>query len=395
MLQLTQQQNQVNNIQFIFLHFLKQVFFNKEILSQSAVILFNILFTDTGAFQFGNVGSTAKSKPITFGTPATNATTVPSTNLFGATTNTSSTPQSAFAFGVNKTEAETKPSLFSTTTTQSSGFGTFTTPAFGQVNAVNAAPTFGSVTKTPATTASTNLFGNTLSTQNAPAFGATQPKTENAFGMAANQNAPTPVFGGQNQTNTFGSTINPPAFGATTNLFGNAATTQSQPAFGANASLFSTPTTAVNAAQPTNSAFGAPSGVFAFGQSQTAAPIPATTASTGLFGSSNTSTNTNSPFVFGQTNATSSATPSQPTGLFGTKPAETTNSSLTAPAAFGSTSPAFNFSAKPMFGNQTDNKPPAFSFNAPNTAPANVSAFGSAPAPAPQFGNTNGIGMLD
>lgn len=320
---------------------------------------------------------------------------MPSTNLFGAAanaTNASSMPSSAFAFGANKTVADTKPSLFTTPTTQSAGFGAFSSPTFGQTNAV---PAFGSVTNAPATTTSTNLFGNAANAQNPPAFGATQPKTDTVFGIASNQSTAAPAFGSQNQTSTFGSSGNPPAFGTTNNLFGSSSGAQNPPAFGATTNMFSTPTTAANSIQTTNSAFGTPSGVFAFGQTQ--APTPATTASTGIFGSANTSTNTNSPFVFGQTNSAQQATPSQPTGLFGAKPADNTNAnaSLTAPAAFGSTSPAFNFSAKPMFGSQPETKPAAFSFNATNTAPANVSAFGSAPAPTPtpQFGSSNGIGM--
>lgn len=351
---------------------------------------------------------------MTFGSVA--ATNAPPIGLFGTvnTTSANTTTPNAFSFGANKPATDTKPSLFSTPTTQS-GLGAFsapafgqttttpafgqttTTPAFGQTTATpafgqtNPPPSFGSITNAATTTASTSLFGNAA--QNTPIFGssntsATQPKVENAFGMSSNPSNSTPVFGSQNPSSTFGSSMNPPAFGSSNNVFGSTPATQSQPAFGSSTNLFSTPATTTQQ----NSTFGSASGVFAFGQG--ASQPPATTASTGMFVSTNTNTNTNtsSPFVFGQGNTAAS---NQAAGIFGAKPTENanTNSALTAPPAFGSTSPAFNFSAKPVFGSQAETKPPSFSFNAQNNAPTNVSAFGSAPAAPPSFGSQNGMGM--
>ncbi|XP_031635847.1 uncharacterized protein LOC116348834 [Contarinia nasturtii] len=331
----------------------------------------------TGAFQFGNTTTTSVVTP-SFGSPSV------STPLFGMANPTSSitatTQSGAFTFGANKSTAG---------------------PKFGETTAT-VTPAFGSTITTTATT--TNLFGNA---QNTSVFGtsnltATQPKTENVFG-AANQTTNTPVFGSQNQSNTFGKTPSAPAFGSNNNLFGNTQSTNAQiqppPAFGtSNNNLFSTQTTSANLNQSnslfstqttsanlnqSNSAFGSttaaaaatPSGVFAFGGQQTPAT---TTASTGIFGTTNTNTNANAPFVFGQGNSMNlmqSNTPSQPSGIFGSK---TVENSLTAPPAFGSTTPV----AKPQTG--------AFQFG--NTTTPSVPAFGSNSA-TPQFGGaTNGIG---
>lgn len=293
--------------------------------------------------------------------------------------------QSTFTFGPNKPSSNEKPSLFGAPTTQSSGFGSFSTPTFGPVN-----PT------TSTTTSSTNLFGSSASAQSTPIFGTgiisstpAQPKPENKFGMAANQSNNTPtIFGAQNKGDSFGKSMNPPAYSANTGIFGSASNTQSPPSFDSSNNLFSTPTTMANQSQPSNNTFGSTApAIFAFGQppSQT----PATTTSTGIFGSSNTGVTSNTPFAFGQGNT------NQPSGMFETKPVDNsnTNSSLTAPPAFGSTSPAFNFTPKPMFGSQPETKPPSFSFNGSNNTAVSVPAFGSAPT-APQFGS-NGIGKLE
>lgn len=363
---------------------------------QFQICAYVFFFLDTGAFQFGNNSNTnVTTAPMAFGSAAA-SNTQQTTSIFGAvnTTNantTTATP-STFSFGANKPATTTKPSIFGTPTTQSAGAFSSPTPAptFG-TNPTN--PIFGSITNpaaaaaaTATTTTAAGLFGSATPAQNTPIFGSsntssTQPKVENAFGMS-NPNNSTPVFGSPNPTNTFGSSINPPAFGSTNNVFGSAAATQ----IGSNTNLFSAPATT------TQAKFGSTSGVFTFGQNASQTPAT-TTAPTGIFGSANTTTNTNSAFVFGHNNST---VPAQSNNIFGSKPVENanTNPALSAPPAFGSTSPAFNFSAKPVFGAQSESKPPAFSFNAPSTAPANVSAFGS--APAAQFGNTNsnGIGTI-
>lgn len=373
--------------------------------------MFLLIFPETSAFQFGNTTST-KTPMMTFGsTAAATTTTASAMPMFGsmntanANVNTAATP-STFTFTPNKPATETKPLQFGTptaTTTQSTGLGAFSspTPTFGQVNSAappppyGQTPSFGSITNTPTTTASTpSLFGNASSPQNTSIFGqqsnnstpSALPKIENSFGMPSNQSSTAPVFGGnQNQTSAFGSGMNAPAFGATgNNVFGNTPVTQNQSTFGSGNSLFSTPTTT----QSNNNAFGS-SGVFSFGQN--AAQTPANTTSQGIFGSPSTNTTASAPFVFGQSNnnaATQNQASGIPPNMFGAKPAAdglNANAALSAPPSFGGSSPAFNFSAaKPNTG---------FSFNASNPPAANVPAFGSSSTP-PQFGSTNGLGTV-
>lgn len=69
--------------------------------------------------------------------------------------------------------------------------------------------------------------------------------------------------------------------------------------------------------------------------------------------------------------------------------------------------PSFDFGAKPAFGNQTETKPPSFSFSTISSAPSTAPVFGSTAAAAaavpitatttaspPQFGATSGIGNI-
>lgn len=228
-------------------------------------------------------------------------------------------------------------------TATNSGFGGGFPSAFGQTNKTS--PSFGNSTNTVTTTALTNMF----SLSPPPAFAS----TNNIFGNASTAQA-SPAFGNSNSAQN-------------TSTFGGVNNTQNTPAFG-----FSNPSTTQ-----------ANQNAFSFGQTQSTAP-PAAITTASIFGSGQTNTNTNT-FVFGQNNTV----PQAPTGgIFGSKPAENITQTMTAPPAFGSsTNSVFNFAPKPnMFGNSntsTENKPAAFSFNAPNNNANNatsVSAFGSVPS---------------
>uniref|UniRef100_A0A915APT2 Nuclear pore complex protein Nup98-Nup96 n=1 Tax=Parascaris univalens TaxID=6257 RepID=A0A915APT2_PARUN len=229
-----------------------------------------------------------------------------------------------------QTQPATSTSLFGSTTTQSSLFGTQNKPFFGGTS------TFGSTTTTTpslfgsTTTTGTSLFGTSKPTTGS-LFGSTQISTASPFGQTQTGG----LFGSKPAT-SFGSQQPSSLFGGTS-TFGSTTTTSSPFTFGS-ATATSTPFGQTQ----TTPAFGA------FGQPA------ASTATTGLFGAKpattgfggfGTSTTTSAPFggtPFGGT-ATS-------TSLFGStaaKPAASLFGAPTGQTGFGSTAGATNVVAAP------------------------------------------------
>ncbi|KAK9432606.1 nuclear protein 96-domain-containing protein [Lipomyces doorenjongii] len=220
--------------------------------------------TSTGGT--GLFGSTA-GQPSTFGS---------STSAFGSNTSNTSgglfgqKPASGGLFGSTTTSNNTGTGLFGNTS-NSAGFGSNSTPAFGQTN-TNAF-------------AGTSAFGQANATQNKPAFGT--------------------GFGGFGSSNT--ATTSAPAFGTTT------------PAFGSNTANVGTGLFGNTANTTTTSTFGQPAttgastfGGFGMNSNTTTSQLPAYSAfggtanaqnkptfGTGFGTASNTTTGT-TPSLFGQ-----------------------------------------------------------------------------------------------
>uniref|UniRef100_A0A673NMI3 Nuclear pore complex protein Nup98-Nup96 n=1 Tax=Sinocyclocheilus rhinocerous TaxID=307959 RepID=A0A673NMI3_9TELE len=191
-------------------------------------------------FEDYQAGRKGPSNPMAAGTgglfgAAATATPSTGTGLFG-----SSTPNTGFSFGQNKTS-------FGTST---GAFGTTTGSLFGQPQQQHLFKPFGSATTTQNNTfsfgnsSSMGLFGNTAASQAGGLFGNTNTSTATGFG--------TGIFG---QTNTgFGNV-------GTQNLFGNkpagfGATTTSAPSFGTGTGLFANKPTLTLGTNTNSSTFG-------------------------------------------------------------------------------------------------------------------------------------------
>lgn len=319
------------------------------------------------SFNFANTSSTfgspankptAFGTPLSFGAPATTA----STGFGFGSTFGAGAPQQQAAFGAGVPQQQ--PAFGAGAPQQQSAFGasaaqqpTAFGSSFGQPAAGATAPSFGSTFGQPASAAP--AFGSTFGTPatSAPAFGST-------FGAPATS---TPGFG-----STFGApAASAPAFGSTfgapaaTNTFGAVAPTA--------AGGFGTGATAAPAFGSTFGAAAATPGLFGSPAAKTSLFGTPATTNAGLFGTPaaaasslfGAGTTTQAPSLFGGAAATAT-TPS----LFGT-------TTTTAPSLFGSAFGGPATTAAPsLFGNTGT---PGFGLGATTAGTPGFSLFGSGP----------------
>lgn len=269
-------------------------------------------------------------------------------------------------FGVQQQPQQSAFGTFGTNNPQVGGFGQPQqqqqqpqTSFFGSAPATN---TFGAQT-----TANRNIFGQP-STSNASPFNQNQAPATSTFGAAA---APsTNGFGSNNLFNS--NTPNPSPFGtqaAKPNIFGGAST---QPAFGAQPTS-TAPTTGLFGSAPTQPQ----SNLFGAANNQN--------SSTGLFGNSNNSTNTQpSGGLFGTNTNQNNA--QKPGGLFGAN--TNTGSSL-----FGQPAQPTNNTASFGFPQNNQQQPTSSLFGNNNQPPANATGglFGANSNQQAQPGASGGL----
>ncbi|CAI9772602.1 unnamed protein product [Fraxinus pennsylvanica] len=206
----------------------------------------------------------------------------------------------------------------------SSGFGSSSTPAFGQ----SSANPFSSSTTSNPFASKTPAFGSSgFGASSAPSFSSSPfgaSTTSNLYGSSSSSIfGSTPAFGASTSPSLFGSSSSS-AFGSSTSIFGSSLAQGTTPSFGSGLNFGNTqPSTPFQSAVPslgqTSSAFGQTTSAFgqttpAFGQSNLFS-----TPSTGFGGNTFSSTpsllNTSNSVGFGQTTPSLSMPfqPSQPT----------------------------------------------------------------------------------
>ncbi|KAL2458326.1 Nuclear pore complex protein [Forsythia ovata] len=207
----------------------------------------------------------------------------------------------------------------------SSGFGSSSTPAFGQPSA----NPFSSPTSSNPFASKTPTFGSSgFGASSAPSFGSSPfgaSTTSNLFGSTPSSifGSTAPAFGASTSTSLFGSSSSS-AFGSSTSIFGSSSAQGTTPSFGSGLSFGNTQSSPpFQSAAPSlgqaSSAFGQTTSAFgqttpAFGQSNLFS-TPSTGFGGNLFSSTPSLLNTSNPMGYGQTTPSLSTPfqPSQPT----------------------------------------------------------------------------------
>ncbi|CAI9759304.1 unnamed protein product [Fraxinus pennsylvanica] len=266
----------------------------------------------------------------------------------------------------------------------SSGFGSSTTPAFGQ----SSANPFSSSTASNPFASKTPAFGSSgFGASSAPSFGSSPfgaSTTSNLFGSSSSSifGSTTPAFGASTSPSLFGSSSSS-AFGSSPSIFASSSAQGTTPSFGSGLNFGNTQSTPFQSAAPSlgqsSSVFGQATSVFgqttpAFGQSNLFS-TPSTGFGGNLFSSTPSLLNTSNPVGFGQTTPSLSMPfqPSQPTQSSGGFGFSNFGQPQTASASvFGGTPSIFG---QGTFGQSSGTQSSLVAQSAPATNP-----FGTLPA---------------